>query len=288
MAQRPFATGGTIGKLRTLGDYLQFYTTALSERFRLTYLDAFAGSGSIPYREELPLVSESADIDEYVEGSARRALGVSPSFHRYWFVESKAGNVKALEAVRSDFPKLADRIVIEREDANKAISSFCHNQMGRSDRCVMFLDPFGNQVKWETLDRIGRTPGIDLWYLFPAGLGVLRQISRDGRVQKDAEASLDLLFGPNDWRGNLISRQTQQDLFGDTTELARRVESADQVTRYMISCMKGVFGGGVSDTWLPLGKGGSHWFSLIFAWSNPSKSATELASRVSKDIMRKR
>jgi len=71
----------------------------------------------------------------------------------------------------------------------------------------MFLDPFGNQVKWETLDRIGRTPGIDLWYLFPAGLGVLRQISRDGRVQKDAEASLDLLFGPNDWRGNLISRQ---------------------------------------------------------------------------------
>src|SRR5690606_9199653 len=70
-------------------------------------------------------------------------------------------------------------------------------------------------------------------------------------------------------------------LFGDTTELARRVESADQVTRYMISCMKGVFGGGVSDTWLPLGKGGSHWFSLIFAWSNPSKSATELASRVS-------
>lgn len=45
MAQRSFGTAGTIKKLQTIADYLNFYTTALTGKFTLNYVDAFAGSG---------------------------------------------------------------------------------------------------------------------------------------------------------------------------------------------------------------------------------------------------
>ena len=64
-----------------------------------------------------------------------------------------------------------------------------------------------------------------------------------------------------------------------------KIASADGITRFMISCMEEIFGGGVSKKWLPLGRDGRHNYSLIFACSNPGDKAKALAQRVAKDIM---
>lgn len=239
-------------------------------------------------RESLPLIDEAAEVSEVTEGSARRALRTLPSFDRYLFIDAKRRNVSSLRGLKDEFPSVADKIFVERGDANDAIEEYCDNHRN-SDRAVIFLDPFGNQVRWETIETIARTVGIDLWYLFPAGLGVLRQISEDGTPHIDAEESLDAMFGTPEWRNHLVEQHDQQmEMFSGSSEAARRVESADAVTRYMIARMKGPFGGRVLDSWLPLGQGRRHWYSLILAWSNPSDKATELVRRVGTDIMRRR
>jgi len=287
VAQQPFGGKGTLTKLRTISDYLSFYTTALGGRFRLLYLDAFAGSGEIPLAKELPLLPDTAESASVIEGSALRSLKLDRPFDRYVFVDARAANVASLIGLRAEFPTLADRIYVRRADANLAVEEFC-KELRPSDRAVIFLDPFGNQVSWTTIEAVASTSNVDLWYLFPAGLGVVRQITNDGRVLADAEASLDRMFGNQEWRNKMVTKRTSDDLFGLAESQSEKVATAEGVRRLMISQMKQLFRGGVLENWLPLGKGRRHEYSLLFAWSNPSGKAKSLAGRVAADIMRRK
>lgn len=288
MAQKAFGNKSTVKKLETLTDYLNFYTTALKGKFRLNYFDAFAGTGEIPHGNSLPLFEGQVDIVSVIEGSAKRSLKIKTPFDRYYFSDSKLSNVSELESLREEIPLLADRIFTRHGDANDEITKYCRTEITKNDRTVFFLDPYGNQVRWSTIEEIARTEGSDLWYLFPAGLGVVRQISQDAKVQKDAETSLNLLFGDNSWFDALTEPVHQPDMLDVNMEVRRRVATADAVTRFMIKKMKTVFEGKVLDSWLPLGKSGGHWFSLIFACSNKNPRAHELATRVARDIMRRK
>ncbi len=288
MAQKAFGNRSTVKKLETLSDYLNFYTTALNGKFRLNYFDAFAGSGEIPHGNSLPLFAGVDEITNFIEGSAKRSLKIRIPFDRFYFCEGKLSNVGELERLKDEFPHLAEKMNIFHGDANEQISKYCKNEIKRNDRTVFFLDPYGNQVRWSTIEEIASTEGSDLWYLFPSGLGVLRQISTDAKVQKDAETSLNFLFGDNSWFDALTEPIFQSDMLDNNIELRKRVATADMVTKFMIKKMKTVFKGKVLDSWLPLGKAGGHWYSLIFACSNQNPSAHGLATRVANDIMKRK
>jgi three-Cys-motif partner protein len=207
-------------------------------------------------------------------------------FARYVFVEQRRDDVAALYDLKSQFPALADRVDIRRGDANRQISEFCEVTDWNVSRCVMFLDPFGNQVEWRTLEVIARTRSIDVWYLFPAGLGVHRQISREGTVADDHAASLDKIIGDPRWREVFVSVKPVEGLF-ETMEERRKIADAEAVTRYMAERMKTIFAGGVLDEWLPLGRNRAHHYSLMFAWGNPSSKASELARKFARDVLKK-
>lgn len=288
VAQKAFGNKSTVRKLETLSDYLNFYTTALKGKFRLNYFDAFAGTGEIPHGSSLPLFEGLAEIDSVIEGSAKRSLKLRYPFDRYYFSDGKLSNVGELESLRDEFPSLADKMYINHSDANEQITKYCRNDITKNDRTVFFLDPYGNQVRWATIEEIAGTEGSDLWYLFPAGLGVVRQISKDSKIQKDAETSLNLLFGDDSWFEALTEPTHQPDMLDANIEVRRKIATADAVTKFMISKMKTTFKGKVLDSWLPLGKAGGHWFSLIFACSNQNPKAHELATRVARDIMRRK
>ena len=205
MAQRPFANTGTKVKLDTVFEYANFYSKVLRDKpsvsspFRLTYLDAFAGTGEVPFASEMPLLDGVVDAQNFVEGSAKRALQVDHPFSRYVFSDFKQKHTKELEKLKNEFPLLSDRINVEVGDANAVVNRFCKG-LGSSDRALIFLDPFGNQVRWQTLETIAATKKVDLWYLFPAWFGVARQVKSSGEILKDAEPSIDAMFGPHDWR----------------------------------------------------------------------------------------
>ena len=149
-------------------------------------------------------------------------------------------------------------------------SSSAHRPIGANAALSCFLDPQGNQVKWTTIEAITRTLAIDLWYLFPAGLGVHRQIGKDGSVHATHEASLDELVGTQEWRNTFIEEHDEEDLFGPKKGFAK-VATTKSITLFMIQRMRQIFKGGVLDEWLPLGSRGIHMYSLLFAWPNPSE-----------------
>jgi hypothetical protein len=79
--------------------------------------------------------------------------------------------------------------------------------------------------------------------------------------------------------------RNRENLWGDAEQISFKQSTVDSVTRFMIKRMKSTFKGIVLDEWLPLGRGGSHWYSLLFACANPSVKATEIAERLARAVM---
>jgi three-Cys-motif partner protein len=203
-------------------------------------------------------------------------------------VEKSKRKAAQLERLKVDFPHLANRIQVDRADANAAIQEFCRDTDWKRTRAVLFLDPFGNQVGWSTLEVVAKTRAIDVWYLFPAHLGINRQISSTAEFDAAKAASLDFVFGTSEWRAEFLATMKASDLWGEEQERLVKQATVDSITRFMIRRMKQVFRGIVLDEWLPLGRGGNHWYSLLFACSNPSTAATRIAERVARAVMKRK
>lgn len=289
MAKQRFGGDHTVLKLEKLESYLKVYTQALSKQnFRLVFFDAFAGTGDINISEadqKQHRLFTQDDYQSFISGSAQRALGLEHSFHEYIFVEKSKGKTLRLEQLKEKFPKLADRITIKKGDGNDELRTFCANTDWASTRAVVFLDPFGNQVNWATILEIANTKAIDLWYLFPAGLGVYRQIGDDGSLDDTHTASLDSLLGTQDWRNAFLEVTEDRGLFG-LQKRTEKIATPDSITKYMIDRMKKVFAGGVLDEWLPLGSKGIHMYSLLFACANPSEKASKLACKLAQAVLK--
>ena len=173
--QQPFGGEHTRRKLDVVAKYLSAYVTVMKkQRFRLFYVDGFAGSGGSASRADL-LDSDPAlfPTSAMVEGSPLRALSVDPPFDKYLFIEKAEKNVKSLNEVCAKFP---DRnYEVWPGDANEKLQEFCEAiKKHKSDRAVVFLDPFGLSVEWDTICDLASTEKVDLWYLVPVD-GMSRQ-----------------------------------------------------------------------------------------------------------------
>lgn len=289
MAEQKFGSTHTDTKLQKLTAYLRAFNTALKNKpsasspFERLYVDAFAGTGEIETAESnLPLI-DGAEMDAFIPGSVRRALEVDPPFHRYVFAEQDAGKAKSLQALVSGYA--GKQCEVHIGDANEMVAKTVRTTDWTRTRAVVFLDPFGSQVSWSTLELLAATKAVDLWYLFPSGLSVLRQISRSGHVLPEHRPALDRIFGPNDWESVLVKREPTDDLFGNSDlQLVHRA-SADQITQFMIDCMSKIFAGGVHPRWLPLGSRNIHMYSLVFACANPSDAAFKLAHKLAGAVL---
>lgn len=289
-AQDSFGGRHTVEKLEKLEKYLKGYVNVFKNKdwAHTIYFDAFAGTGTVPTdttRPSLPLGGEDRD---FIVGSARRALELPNKFNEYVFVEKSRKKANELKKTVSEhYSDVAEHVTILNEDANVALQSFCKTTNWKKSRAVVFLDPYGNQVGWPTIEAIAETERIDLWYLFPAGLGVHRQIGRDADYDHDKERSLNRIFGTSEWKQAFISEEeSSPDLFDESRRHLAKTATPDSITRFMIKRMKSVFAGGVLDEWLPLGSRGVHMYSLLFACANPSPNANAIALRLARAVLR--
>ena len=164
-------------KLRVLDDYLAAYckifqTNPRAKHFDTIYVDAFAGTGLINQRKapaaRVELFAEFAEQEtaEFLNGSASRAL--QHPFTRYIFIEKAASRIAELEKLRAQSLH-KERIGIQKGHANTRLATFVNLTDWRKSGAVVFLDPYGMQVDWETIVKLGRTEAVDLWLLFPLG-----------------------------------------------------------------------------------------------------------------------
>src|SRR5215211_10584 len=166
-AKQQFGGDWTAEKLERVRKYLVAYATIMKEkRFRFAYIDAFAGTGyrttSKAKKTAETLFPEllEEDSQKFIGGSARIALQVKPRFNKYIFIELNPKRVIQLEKLKEEFPDLAEDITVEPSDANTFLKDLCLNRAWSSHRAVLFLDPYGMQVTWDTIEAIAKTQAI--------------------------------------------------------------------------------------------------------------------------------
>jgi three-Cys-motif partner protein len=268
-----FGGDWTEQKLEILSKYLVAYNTALKDQrfFQRVYIDAFAGTG---YREkrqrEISVPGLFEDLQEeapqkFLKGSAKRSLEVIPAFDRYIFVESNPAHIQELESLREEHQDKAHAICIEQGDANAFVQRYCREQDWRTQRAVLFLDPFATEVEWTTIQAIAHTKAIDLWVLFPL-MAVNRLLAKD--PNRACRHRLDAIFGTEAWFDAFYGISQHDTLF-DSDRTPRKTCNPEAIGTFFIDRLKGIFAGVAPHSRLLLNSKNSPLFQLFFAASNP-------------------
>ena len=155
-------------------------------------------------------------------------------------------------------------------------------------RGVVFLDPFGMEVEWATVEAIARTRALDCWYFFPLS-GLYRNAPHDlNKLDADKERSLDRVLGAADWRQRWYSHPIQRnDLFDNDAQAVVRAD-VDAIEAYVKERLGTVFKGTVLPPLRLRHNGsGAPMASLFFAVSNTSPAAVKLASDIAGHILKR-
>jgi three-Cys-motif partner protein len=263
-------------KLEALGEYLNFYTTVLKKQghwLRGTiYFDAFAGPGlarvrstaSQPEHGSLLISDTSPDeaVIEFLKGSPRVALDIANPFTSYIFVERDSDRIADLRNLKQEYGH-ARNIDVQEDDANDALLAWLAGSIDwRTHRAVVFLDPFGMQVPWSTIEALARTGAIEVLINFPLGMAINRLLVRSGEIPEGWQMSLDTFFGSPDWRA--IAYREGADLFGARRDKLR--DAGPRILEWYRNRLKKAFGH-VSTARLIKNTRGNPLYFLI--WAGP-------------------
>ena len=249
--------------------------------FSLTYVDAFAGTGSWNPKSEYA-AEEYEDFRELLQGSASIALDVQDKpFDRLVFIEMDPQRSESLEMLRSGLPNR--RIEIINDDANAVLPEFCA-RMSKNDRAVVFLDPYATEVSWETIESIAGTGRIDCWILFPL-MAITRMMPRSNEPTGALSLNLDRIFGGREHWENFYTSPKQLSLLGDELPLEREAGSIQIADRYR-ERLKSVFPMMAPTSRTFFNSKNSPMFELFFAASNPRGApiAVRIADHILKNL----
>jgi len=294
MSGHIFGGPDTAKKLRCLQDYLRAFSIALQNQgFARIYIDAFAGSGSrTEVHPALPLLGpEYAEpIEVTTPGSALIAVETEPEFDGIILIEQDANRFADLKRLAAKYS--ARRIIPTKGDANDVVRRFCGNlgwhvpKRGRRGiRGVIFLDPYGMEVSWQTVEAIAKTRALDCWYFFPLS-GLYRNAPHDPtKLDSIKQANLDRVLGATDWRERWYEHDIQPaDIFETRVNAVRRAD-VDAIEAYVKQRLETVFEGGVLDPIRLHHRNRAPLASLFFAVSNPSRAAARLAMKIASHIL---
>jgi three-Cys-motif partner protein len=234
-----FGGDWTEEKLSRLAKYLPAYTNILKGRaYKYAYIDAFAGPGHREsQRKQVAPIRDlwGEDLDEsgrrFIAGSAVVAMRSAPPFHSYIFIERDPSALAKLEStLRAEFPERISLARFEFGDANVVLKQLCDGDWSKR-RAVLFLDPYGMEVEWSTMEAIASTQAIDVWILFPAAIGVNRQLPLDGNVPGWARSAFTRLFGTPSWHDRFYAKHTTGDMFGGPDRV-QQVGTSDDIVAF--------------------------------------------------------
>ncbi len=186
--------------------------------------------------------------------------------------------------LKHEFPALAERMIFSKEDSNPVLKDICRNWNSKTMRGVLFLDPFGMQVDWTTLEAVAATKAIDVWILFPVGIGVNRLLTRDGEIPPSWRARLDRVFGTNEWYDRFYRHSNVHGFFDVSTQIVK-VGSYNAIADYYQERLRTIFPAVADNPRVLTNSGGTPLFLLCFAVGNPSKKAVEAALRIAQYIL---
>jgi three-Cys-motif partner protein len=272
-------------KLDRLAKYLNAYTLIMKDQKWCKgyhYVDAFAGPGKHEIRGKkegqrhaaqqalLDVSSFGSRQDEqqqFLAGSPRVALELQFPFTNYIFVEHSPERIKSLERLKSEYG-VSRQIHIRQEDCTKYLRDKIATNPKldwKVNRALVFLDPFGMQVGWRTIEALASTKAIEIFLNFPVGMAIQRLLLRQPAKFTDVQRRrLDDYFGSADWMTILYKRS--RTLFGDETE-DKIDDSGIALLNWYRSRLRQVFAH-VSKAALIRNTRGGHLYYLLLASHN--------------------
>ena len=284
MVQHRFGGSWTERKLEALREYLVQYQLIFTKnpnarKLKTIYVDAFAGTGErdVTQQADQPqLFGYDEETRKYQEGSVQKALSLENKFHQYVFIDNKPKHTSALqELIRAEFPTLSDRCVIKQEDANRWLREWCSTQDWNAQRAVVFLDPYGMSVEWETIEAIARSKAIDLWILFPFAIGANRMMPKDAPPDSTWAERLTAIFGTDEWK---------LDLFGNPPGSIIKIAGVDDILDFFLERLRAVFEKVVERPLILENSKHAPMYALCFAAGNPrgAPTAVRIASYLTR------
>ena len=260
----------TLLKLDILEKYLGFYTQALKkQRFKLCYIDAFAGSGNV-------------DLKNYgtIPGSALRALDYP--FDSYFYIEKNQEYlVKLEEHIKQKVTN--KKVSIIQGDCNQLLHTInSYDWYSKGWRGVIFLDPYAMELNWDSLSSIAETRVFDVWYLFPIS-ALNRILPKDGDITLSTKQKITRLLGTDEWENQIYFESPQITLFGDVNK--ERIEYRG-IQEYVINRLESIFPAVCRNAKILTLPNRSPLFLLCFAVSNPSSKAIELSMKVVNHLLK--
>lgn len=277
MSVHLFGGAWTERKLSVVRRYLERYAQVLkNQAFQRIYVDAFAGTGdrTDKRRATLPLL-DLPEFEAVAKGSARLAIEVEPPFHRYILIERVTRRASELTALKSEFP--GRNIEIINDDA---IAAVCQATSWRGTRGVVFLDPYGLQVSWNTLVTIARTGALDVWILFPSGMGLNRLLTKSGDIPQEWQETLDRSLGTDGWRSAFYRSEQEADLFEGPR--SKTIKDADPVKleKFYLDRLRTIFPTVMNKCVRLTNSKDQTMYLLCFASANPSPKVKGLTTRL--------
>jgi three-Cys-motif partner protein len=178
-------------KLEIISKYASAYSTIMSKQRSIRnyiYIDAFAGAG----------VHIRKQTREFITGSPLNALVIVPAFPEFHFIDLDGDKVEKLRQ------SVGDRkdIYFHKGDCNKVLLAEVFPRCRYEDyrRALCLLDPYGLNVNWEVLQKVGEMRSIEIFYNFmimDANMNVFwRSIEK---VQASQIARMDAVWGDHSW-----------------------------------------------------------------------------------------
>lgn len=291
-AHPEFGGDWTRTKLAIVEKYLDSYTTVFKKQewAELVYIDAFAGTGRIMRDPQLGNEADARESEAFLTGSVERALRVRDRrFDRLVFVEMDEERHASLAELRAAHP---DRTICPvREDANDFLQGLNADRYGCrgsfSDwRGVLFVDPFGAQLDWSTVEHVASLERLDMWLLFPvSAIGRMLPVrDRDG-IPKGWRNRLIRVFGGERWR-TLYTKHPQLTFLPDTGPQVREPGVGALLDLYRDKLTE-VFGDRLLNNSRTLRNStNSPLFELIFCVGSPNPRAIRAAKRIARHLIK--
>lgn len=172
-----------------LNNYLKIVTGAMKKKWEnLTYIDLFSGPGRS--------IIESDKKSDEIDGSPLIAIKLQHPFSKYIFVEKETIFIKALKERCQKFPHLNNKIEFIEGDCNDKITEVVNLIPDRS-LGMTFIDPYGLDFSFSSLEELAKNRKMDLLINFPMGMAIKRNIDK---FIKKQWSPLDEFLGDDKWR----------------------------------------------------------------------------------------
>lgn len=278
----------TLQKLHIIDEYLKSYSIVLQNlKVKKIYIDGFAGSGKTELKNKdlddngfLPQIIDESSRPSVVEGSA--LLSLKYNFDEYYFLELDTTRIADLKQnIIENHPEKISKVHFINGDSNKTLLEVISN-ITKYDRCLMFLDPYALELKWETLEAISKCGVVDLWYLFP--LSLIRLIEKERDISEANKQKVSSILGTDEWIDKLFTESSQLNFFGDMHY--NRVDY-NQILNYIMERFSSIFAYVSPDSKVLKNEAkNSPMFMLCFMMTNDSDKAQKLAAKLVKSIIK--